>query len=76
MVKTGIGSIELMEKLGEKLHGIELTAEGVVQVKQGLSIIHDERRKVYIVSIGIGQKTFSLELHDVSRVIEFVVGAA
>lgn len=76
MIKTGIGSLELAEKLEKQVGEVELTKKGVVQVKQGLSVVHDERRKMFTVSVTIGEKTLSLELRDMENVVAFVAGAA
>ncbi len=76
MTKTGIGALELVEKLETQVEGVELTKRGVVQVKQGLSVTHDERRRMFVISVAIGEKSLSLELRDIENVVAFVAGAA
>lgn len=76
MNKTGIGSLELAEKLEKQIGEVELTEKGVIQVKQGLSVVHDERRKMFVVSVTIGERTLSLELQSMENVVAFVAGAA
>lgn len=75
MRKTGIGTIEMAEKLQERMSGVEIDKKGLVQVGNGISIDHDERRGMYIVQVSVCGKTASLEFNDASYVENFVLGA-
>jgi hypothetical protein len=74
MIKTGIGTLDLVERLGEKLSGIELDKKGVVQVSQGISVVHDERNRTYRIKIIVAGKQYALDIADINCATEIILG--
>jgi hypothetical protein len=75
MRKTGIGTIELAEKLGERMNGVEIDKRGIIQTGNGITVNHDERRGIYQVRATIGEQTLTLEVADMNQAFGFVLGA-